>query len=390
MVTGTENISMESQYQLSDIEQYTYARWAYSVGKPIISDPEYNLLERTVKGLYPDHPICNRSWSSDPCPTDLLIRLGRQDLIRAIVLSDKTESIPSLNSDYEFYTELGSINEVGTVSYKHDGWNIQANYFNGCIVNVQTRGRNTDSVDVSQLRERFPQTLPYTDKCKIVCELTVSKANFEFCKKQFGNVSERSTVSTLLARPEYFHLLDFHAFDIHGVDLEGKIKFEVLQECGFKTPEYIVVHNFNEIQRALQRLSDANSRYGSPTDGVVYDGSLRRAIRLLAWEEPIYYSYVTGYLEKYGPYRISPSVLIRPILRKGTTQKRLSLTNWPRIIEYNLAPGAPIAFRVASSAIADFDEQSTMHIQSLYSGRWEEFREIVDRNEEMARCLNSQ
>lgn len=374
---------MESLSRLSDIEKYTYVRWAYSVGRPIMSDPEYNLLERTVKGLYPELPICNRSWSSDPCPTDLLLKLGREDLIKAVVLSDKTESIPSLNSDYEFHTTLGNIDEEGTVSYKHDGWNIQANYYNRDIVSVHTRGRNTDSVDVSQLRERFPQKIPFSDKCKVVCELTVSKENFSFCKQNFGNVSERSAVSTLLARPEYFHLLDFHAFDIHGVDLKGRIKFEVLRECGYKTPEYIVTHNFNEIQRALQKLSDANCRYGSPTDGVVYDGSLRRAIRLLAWEEPIYYSYVTGYMERYGPYRISPSVLIRPILRKGTTQRRLSLTNWPRIIEYNLQPGAPLAFRVASSAIADFDEQSTLHIQSLYAGRWEEFRSIVDRNEEL-------
>lgn len=381
---------MELPYPLSDIEQYTYARWAYSVGRPVISDAEYNLLERTVKGLYPDLPICNRSWSSDPCPTDLLLKLDRPDLIKAVVLSDKTESIPSLNSDYEFFNELQNVNEDGTVSYKHDGWNIQSNYYNGSIVNVQTRGRNTDSVDVSQLRERFPQTLPYKDKCKVVCELTVSRENFNFCKVHFGNVNERSAVSTLLARPEYYHLLDFHAFDIHGVDLGGRVKFEVLKECGFKTPEYVATHNFHDIQKALQRLSDANDRYGSPTDGVVYDGSFRRAIRLLAWEEPIYYSYVTGYMEKYGPYRISPSVLIRPILRKGTTQKRLSLTNWPRIIEYNLAPGAPIAFRVASSAIADFDEQSTLYVHSLYAGRWDEFRKMVDDNEALSQWMNQQ
>ncbi len=381
---------MESQYPMNDVEQYIYARWAYSVGQPVMSDAEYNLLERTVKGLYPDLPVCQRSWSSDPCPTDLLIRLGRTDLIKAVILADKTESIPSLNSSYELSSELGNIAEDGTVSYKHDGWNIQANYFNGRIVNVQTRGRNTDSVDVSRLRERFPQQLPYMGKCKVVCELTVSRENFLKCKKMFGNVNERSTVSTLLARPDYFDLLDFHAFDIHGIDLNGEVKFEVLRRCGFKTPDYIVTHNFMDIQRALQKLSDGNSVYKSPTDGVVYDGSLRRAIRLLAWEEPIYYSYVVGYMEKYGPYRISPSVLIRPILRKGTTQKRLSLTNWPRIIEYNLAPGAPIAFRVASSAIADFDEQSTLHIQELYANRWDEFKAMVDKNEELSQWMNLQ
>ena len=373
---------MEYQH-LSDFDKYKVARWAYSVGQPIISDAEYNILDRVVKELYPNAPICSRSWSSDPCPSDLLISIGRQDLMKTIILGDKTESIPSLNSEFELVSALGNINELATLSYKHDGWNVQANYYNGELVNVQTRGRATDAVDVSGLKSKVPERIPYQGKCKAVMELTVGKRNFKVCKELFGNVSERSAVSSVLARPEYYHLLDMHAFDLHGAQLTGN-KFVELRKIGFNTPQFIEVNNFDELKRALQTLSDQEVQYDSPTDGAVYDGSIRRAIRLLTWEEPIYYSYVIGYIEQYGPHRISPSVMIKPIMRKGTTQRKLSLTNWPRIMNYNLQPGAPIAFRIASSAIADFDEESTRLIHARYEGRWEEFRAMIDKNEEMA------
>ncbi len=375
--------------QLNDLDKFILARWAYSVGEPIISDAEYTQLLRAVTAEYPDSEYVNRSWSSDPCPTALLQRVGREDLIYKVILSDKTESIPSLNSEIEVRDTLGLINCNGTLSMKHDGWNIQANYFRGRILKVSTRGRSGDFVDVSKLAERLPQEIPVQTPCKVVMELTVSKENFKFCAQQFGNVSPRASVSTILAKPEYHYLLDMHAFDIHGVTLATKCKFEVLRDWGFNVPMYKEVVTYQDLLEALQWLSDQNEFYGSPTDGAVYDGELRRAIRLLAWEEPIYKSYVTGYLEQYGPNRISPSVYIYPILRKGSTQKQLSVTNWQRIIDYNLRPGAPIAFRIASDATADFDEESTRLLHKEYAERFEEYQELVKNNEEMVRCFHN-
>lgn len=378
---------MKEFQSLSDREKFIVARWAYSVGNPIISDAEYTLLLNYMKSSFPNDEYVLRSWSSDPCPTELLKSIGRDDLIHSVILSDKTESIPSLNTDYEVQAELGNVSKPGTLSMKHDGWNIQVNYYNGYIINVVTRGRSCDAIDVSRIQSMFPATIPATGKIKIVCELTVSHANFAFCARMFGTVSERSSVSAVLARPEYYHLLDFHAFDVHGYTLpDDKNKFEVLASWGFKTPMWYNVTDYNSILNALQLLSDANADYASPTDGAVYDGELRRAIRLLAWEEPIYKSYVIGYLEQYGPHRISPSILIEPILRGGTTQRRISMTNWQRIIDYNLQPGAPVAFRIASSATADFDEESTRLLHKEYEGRWDEFATMVKENEVINKC----
>lgn len=381
-VTGVENKFTD----LSDFDRFVLSRWTYSIGDPFLSDAEYNLLLLAMKSAYPNSEYVRRTWSDDPCPVELLTRIGRTDLIASVVLGDKTESIPSLNTDYDVQTELHDFFGKGTLSMKHDGWHIQANYYNNKLVNMQTRGRIHDAVNASALMEKVPAEIPAPGKVRVSMESTVSKANFPFCARMFNNVSERSAVSSVLSRPEYIHLLDVHAFDIFGYDLGGRNKFEVLEEWGFPIPIYRIVENYTEILQALAELSDMKAAYPSPTDGAVFDGHKRRAIRLLAWEEPIYYSYVTGYLDQFKMHRISPSVKIYPVLRKGSTQRKVSVTNWQRILDYDLEPNSPIAFRIASDSVADFDEVATRLCRTEWEGRWEEFANKVREDEEIKRC----
>ena len=54
--------------QLNSLDQFILSRWAYSIGEPIITDPEYTVLLNAVKSEYPNSEYVNRSWSSDPCP----------------------------------------------------------------------------------------------------------------------------------------------------------------------------------------------------------------------------------------------------------------------------------------------------------------------------------
>lgn len=371
--------------ELNDREKFILARWSYSVGKPVYSDAEYTSMLNYMLARCPDDEYVKRSWSSDPCPIDLLKKIGREDLIVNVVLGDKTESIPSLNSEGDVSIELSDFVGAGTLSMKHDGWHIQVNYFNGYLVDIRTRGRTQDAMKVEILKDRVPQTIPVMGAVRVSMEATVDKKSFRFCASQFNNVNERSAVSTLLANSEYAYMMSLHAFDIFGFDLQGKNKFETLKEWGFQIPKYYNVYDYSDILNCLQMLSNSYEDYDYPTDGAVFDGHKRRAIRLLAWEEPIYHSYVTGYLEQYSLYRVSPSILIEPVRRGGTTQRRVNITNWQRILDYDLQPGSPVAFRVASSAIADFDEEATRLLRKEYEGRWEEFRNKVKQDEEVKR-----
>ena len=362
-------------------ELFIVSRWAYSIGKPIIPDDEYNNLLRMFQKTKPDWEYVTRSWSSDPCPVELLKQVGREDLIKAIVLSDKTESIPSLNSWAEVNTFYGNMTpgKNYTISYKHDGWNVQATYYKGQLIDVSTRGRSTDAMDVSGLMEKLPKAIPVTqDRVKVIMECTCSFKLFDEMKVKFNNANPRSAVSTALAKPDYLTRLSLHAFDIIGEPVDNI--FSTLMAWGFDVPMWDTVTNYEELIDAIKRFSVAFGEYNSPTDGlVVAEGANRRAIRVGPWEEPTYHSYVVGYEQSYGPHNISLKLKIRPVKTSKGTQNKLAITNVARIIQNDLQIGSPVAFNIVSAANADFNEKVTAMLQKEWEGNYEGYKAYIER-----------
>ena len=368
---------------MTDIVKYIIARWAYSVCQPIMSDAEYTILDRSMKARFPKNPYCQRSWSSDPCPVAMLKEYGYPQLIQAVVLSDKTESIPSLNSLIEVRTMYESMHEPHSVSFKIDGWNIQASYYNGELVNVQTRGRSSDAMNAEAIAPRLPKTIPEMGRVLVVMECSIPDSEFMWFKENFGSTSQRGAVSTALANPE--KCLSHVAIHAHGVRCSSAVndKFALLKSWGFEVPMYAWVHNFQELMDQVKAFSDFKEAYGIPTDGLVVKGEATNALRIEAWEEPIYRSFVTGYDETYGPHAIAVQCKIYPIKLPNSVQRQLPATNLSRIINLNLRPGYPVAFRIASSSIADIDEESTRLVQKEYAGREDMYRHMVQMNEAM-------
>lgn len=366
---------------MTDFVKYMISRWAYSVGSPILSDAEYAILDRAMKRQYPNNPYCQRSWSSDPCPVALLKEYGYQDLIKAVVLSDKTESIPSLNSPVEVRLTYEAMHTPHSVSLKHDGWNIQASYYSHDLVNIQTRGRSSDAMDASSLTALLPKHIPEPGRVLVVMECTVPDAEFPWFKERFGVASQRGAVSTALANPK--SCLDHIAIHAHGVRCSSVVadKFSLLKSWGFHVPMYAWVNHYLELMDQVKAFSAYKDQYGIPTDGLVVEGEATNALRIEAWEEPIFQSYVTGYKETYGPHSIAIQCSIYPIKLRNSVQQQLPATNLSRIINLNLRPGYPVAFRIASSAIADIDEDSTRLLQKEWKNREDTYRYRIQMNE---------
>lgn len=365
---------------MTDLEKFIIARWMYSIGEPIMEDSEYTILLKTIESKYPDSDYVNRSWSSDPCPVELLHRYGYGEAVRNIVLSDKTESIPSINDWFTLREVYEDLSEEATISFKHDGWNIQASYYNGERVGLQTRGRASDAISAEILADKIPKTIPKLGRVTVCMEATVSNTNFALLKKELNSRSQRGAVSSCLARREYTHMIDLHAFSIIG-DEQVLNPFPILDEWGFQTVKWVSCNTYAELLTSMHSLDRELAAYDSPTDGLVIRSSITRAVRLLSWEEPIYKSYVTGYDETYGAYRVGVKAKIYPVAMKNSTQKLVSCTNYQRIIDNNLRVGFPIAFRLSSMAIADLDEESTRLLQEEWSGREEEFCKWIEAGE---------
>ena len=269
------------------------------------------------------------------------------------------------------------------VSFKLDGWNIQASYWNGHLVNVQTRGRSSDAMDVSQLWKLLPQTIKYMGKVLVTLELLIPNEDFDWFKQRFGVTSQRSAVSTALANTGR-GTLEHVALIAHGMRCSEELPdlYDALKECGFKTPMYQWVNNYDELKNQIDAMSQYKDDYPYPTDGLVCDGGGKvRAIRVKGWQEPILQSYVIGYEESYGPHSIGIQCKIFPISTGMSVQRQVPATNLKRIIELNLRPGYPIAFRIASSAIADIDEEMTRVLQKQWNDNLMKYHWIVETNE---------
>lgn len=366
-------------------DKYILARYLYGQGMETLNEIEFNNLDRYIRvnNMLPEYTA--RSWSSDPVPLELLKKYGKENLIREVVLTDKTESIPSLGSYSEIHQEMYYRFKPGWLSRKMDGWNLQNTYQKNYII-TNTRGRASDAIMVPSLGKTLPSEIPEEDMTIVVGEGTLSKKNLEILKTRIGRpdlVSTRAAVRTLIANPENMDLLYFTAFAIKGI-VDPRETMQKLTSWGFNTPGWVYVETYDQLLEAIKYFSDKEPFEEQPTDGLVFiseDGGYLRAIRVEYWEEKVYESYVTGYIESYNAHVISQSVKISPIILDGKTQRQVNITNWDRIIHYNLEIGAPIAFIIKSDSTADIEPIRTMELQKEYRDSFELYQKKIDIRE---------
>lgn len=358
--------------------QYILARWFYLVGEPYMSDVEYDKLEKKFKEMYPKDIHSQQPWSFDKCPTALLERIGRTSLICNPIMGYYAESIYSVNSWTEFEEVFSRLNVRSRLSFKVDGWNTRVSYFNGNLVDVQTRGRSGTNLDIRNIRALFPSKIKIKGRVAITGELSIPNSKWERFRDLTGNSDQRASVRTALARNE-IEYLSFNAFTITIEDnTEEYDSYKLLEELGFKHPAFIWVENYKQLCGAIKYMSLLNKGVDYLTDGLVIENpNMQFAIRLGAWEEHNMVSYVTGYEESVGAYGTFLKVLCRPIRNEGKVFSKISINNIASIIENRLEVGSPIAFSLRSAANVVIDTLATRDLQNKWKGKYDEFRKSL-------------
>lgn len=350
--------------------KYIVARWLYSIAVDGISDAEYNYLDRYMKSnnLLPEYT--NRTWSEDPCPTELLKQYGLEQYAYSVLINDATASIPSITSEIDVYNYYKDRVGIFYVSYKMDGFNIKITYYNGVFAFAQTRGRKSDALPVEGIESQLPKEITLKGQVDIIAEATLSDVDFKKLKALYPEKdlqSQRSAVRTALATG-HVELVTFTAYDILG-DLPMASIVNYLMQWGFNTPNFIVANNYSEIIDAIRKLDTERETFGQPTDGTVVrtnEGRELRAVRIYSWQESVYKSFITGYEEGFGTQDISFKAKIYPIKLKNSTQSVITLTNLGRAVENNLIIGAPIAFTLTSEAVGVVDLETTKLLHKQY------------------------
>lgn len=355
---------------------YIVARWCYLMGEPFLSDPEYDKIEQAFKMLYPDDEHSKQSWSFDSCPEELLKKYNKASLICNPVMGYMAESISSINSDSGVKDAFYNLNKKSRLSFKIDGWNTRVSYFNGNIVNIQTRGRSGNNLDVKYLSSIFPQKIPYKGRVAVTGEISIPNSKWPQVKAMTGNSDQRASIRTMFAQSNT-ECLSFLAFNIFREDgLSYDDPYEVLKEIGFKTPRFVWVHNYKELLDGIRYMSFLNHGYDYLTDGLVIENdSIQLALRVGDWEEHNMYSFVTGYEEDPGMYGTFFKLLCNPIQNEGKTFSKISINNIATIVENKLEIGSPVAFSLRSAANVVIDVLATRDLQAKWAGRYNEYKE---------------
>lgn len=369
---------LDTDTEMSIHTKYILARWCYLMGEPYLSDTEYDKVEIQFREWYPDDIHSKQPWSFDDCPEDILRKYNRSALICNLVMGYMAESIYSINNWDELKKKLGRLNKRSRVSFKIDGWNTRVSYYNGYIVNIQTRGRQGNNLDMRSIAELFPRTIPIKSRVAVTGEVSIPNERWPMFRDITGNSDQRASVRTALARNDVKYL-SFLAFNIFIENSEGNFdQYEKLTEFGFTTPRYMFVESYDKLMKVMNHLSRLSKGYGYLTDGLVIENEdIQYAIRLMAWEEQNMMSYVTGYEENQGAYGTFFKVLCDPIVNEGKTFTKISINNIAQIIENRLEIGSPIAFSLRSAANVVIDVGATRHLQEMWRGRYSEYKEYL-------------
>lgn len=356
-------------------ERYILGRWTYLMGEPILSDIEYDKTEKQFKLLYPDDIHSQVPWSFDACPVELLKKYKLDDLICEPTMGYMAESIYSINNEQEFIQVFRTLDERSRLSFKIDGWNTRVSYFNGHIVEVGSRGRSGNNLNMNNIHSLFPKKVPYKGRVAVTGELSIPNAKWREFKELTGNEDQRASVRTALARGavDYLAFCAFNIFIEEGAEI--KDSYSLLQQLGFTTPRFVWVSNFDELKEHIRYMSFINNGYHYLTDGLVIENShMQLAIRLGAWKEHSFQSFITGYEEDQGMYGTFLKVNCYPIKIGGKTFSNISINNIANIIENNLRPGYPIAFNKRSEANVVLDSTETAQLQKEWADRLESYQ----------------
>lgn len=324
----------------------------YYKGTPEISDAEYDKLEDELRLLAPKHPA--------------LEAVGSEESI-----SKKVEhAIPmlSLSKTYDIKDLMTWVKEKPVVAtLKIDGNSMSLVYKNGSLSLAKTRGNGRYGEDVTDKIHWVSDCivgLDINDNIEIRGELYCTESNFLKLTSEMQTLglelptNPRNIVSGILGRKQHINLarfFSFTAFDIIDSTGHSPFKTEIetfswLKKHGFKTPEYKLLTNEQEILHYLDYAKDFMEEDEIGIDGVVFsynDISLHKELGSTAhhprykmsfkWQGSTAISKIidfTWMTSRLGI--ITPVAVIEPTELSGATISHVTLHNAQHVKLFNL------------------------------------------------------
>ena len=311
----------------------TEANKAYRVGRPVMSDQEFDDLCDAYKAM-----VTPLKWEhfrdslhEETGKVKHPFIMGSLDKLKA----EEPQEVLKWIAKYV----TGTIH----IPAKIDGISCRLHYgADGKLESATTRGdgyAGVDCTDKVKWVQRVPKLLPAGAGFDIRGELVITKKDFDQIKAQFANsrnacagiVNQKTPDPTLLGH------ISFIAYEIMGGYLAKGEQFRELIRMGFTTPWYTEVGNAPKTITvdALEKFAAQDFDY--PTDGLVLssvdykaenkyrpDAQVAFKINALRAESTLL-AVDWGTPSKDG--RLSPTGEIKPVTIGGSTISRVTLNN---------------------------------------------------------------
>jgi len=359
-----------NQDQQKKLDLYKKARTEYELGKPIMSDTQYDILEAEVKTFAPDEVKkvgANakgqfKHWSP-------LLSLGK------IKVMDEA-NLPL--DEFEAFFKKFPDNTIFECGPKFDGNASNLQYLDGKLVHALSRSDSESGYDrIDKLRGIVPQRIPVAGRVEIRGEIVMPQDIFEQKYKKSdmnpdGSSNERNYVAGLLSSDD-LRLTQISELSFMAIEMRSfagdTAQFEympnsqdVMRNFGFNLKHDVYRINISKsnwrtmLPKIYKMYSDYRaSKSPFRLDGFVikaqedvrvdmgfnsHDPNWAVAVKFPpkdAITELIHIEWKTGSTGK-----ISPVGILTPIDLDGSMVSRATLHNWGHIVDNNLYPGAKV------------------------------------------------
>ncbi len=367
-------------------ERLNFLSYKYYVeNESPVSDYEYDMLQRELKGLEESYPQFLRPDSPN-------LRVGgmAENVFTPVAHEVRMESLQDAFSfeeteDFDRRVRESVSDYTYVVEPKIDGLSVSLEYENGLFVRGSTRGDGDVGEDITEnlkTVKSIPLRLRKDVTIEVRGEVYMSKDVFtSIVTKQeqagelpFKNPRNAAAGSLRQKNPKITAERSLSIFVFNVQKFEGsefsdhKSSLDFLKALGFVTvPFYTHCKNIEEAQRELMRIGEIRSSLPFDIDGAVikvnefvHRRTLGSTAKFPRWA--VAYKYPPE--EKDTVLRdieisvgrtgvLTPTAVFDSVLLAGSTVSRATLHNEDRIKEFSLAPGDTVTVRKAGDVIPE-------------------------------------
>ena len=369
-----------------------YYTQMYFDDKQVVSDYEYDMLMKELKGIEKEFPELIRKDS----PTQKVgasIKKGFEKVTHEVPLQS-LQDVFSFEEVREFDERMRKIAEENNTELKYvvetkiDGLSAALEYKNGEFVRGATRGNGTVGEDVTEnlkTIKSIPKKLKEPIDIIVRGEVFIGKEEFEKLnsdrlmdeEEQFANArnaaagSLRQLDSKITAKRP----LDIYIFNVQKSDtIEFKSHYEsliYLEKLGFNVnPVKILCNNIDEAIKAIEKIGQDREKISFGIDGAVVK------VDDLALREKIGTTYKTpkwAVAYKYPPEKketklldivcqvgrtgaITPMAILEPVVVAGSKISKTTLHNEDFIRQKDIKIGDTVVIQKAGDVIPEVVE----------------------------------